>query len=158
MMFETAMHSTYTPAGRPAISDSAQALRMARLEEKAALIPSRVYDFNSEVEEFLRGNGSLENLVDRFSTAHREFRDTADAAVRAGKLQSAAVETVNSVINQVRQEFAEGMTGMNSGLGLIEQRDASVLEFVKAARARLEKIQTFWETNVLGNVAKETAN
>lgn len=143
----------YRAASRPIDVDGASAvalLRAARLDERAGMISSSVYQFNSEVEEYLRGSVDIDALTVKAAAAFREFKDTSDAAVRAGALESRAAETVQAVLHQIQQEFAEGVAGVHSALGIVADRDQSASDFVVSARLKLSKIQEFWDKNVLG--------
>src|SRR5260364_405739 len=136
----------------PPIPPAAQQLarfRSDRLREAVQHIGPSAASFRSEVDAAIAQHDPLciQSVTQAFVASYRTFSESLEAARAHRSMDASTADVLTRILNQLKNEYAEGLTGMRADIARLQACDASLFKaFCSTANDKIDRLEQFWKT------------
>src|SRR5260364_413636 len=136
----------------PPIPPSAQQLarfRTDRLREAVQHIGPSAASFRSAVDAAIAQHDPLciQSVTQAFVASYRTFSESLEAARAHRSMDASTADVLTRILNQLKNEYAEGLTGMRVDIARLQACDASLFKpFSPTANDKIDRLEQFWKT------------
>src|SRR5260363_15159 len=89
----------------------------------------------------------IQSVTQAFVASYRTFSESLEAARAHRSMDASTADVLTRILNQLKNEYAEGLTGMRADIARLQACDASLFKaFCSTANDKIDRLEQFWKT------------